>query len=245
MALRPITIESNSRFCGLVIGPAGIGKTSLLRSIPESERVCVVSAEAGLLCVRDLVASGRVEGFEVASFAEMAEVHQFLTTSSEAKARYQWVFIDSLTEISTRCVEAMKAKYPDRKDSFPMWGEYGDRMTALVKGFRDLRDYNVIFTCLDSTEKDDLNRRFSGPQISGGALKERLSSYFDEVFYMTSMKDPTTGQEGRYFVTQPYDRFPAKDRSGKLELVERPHLAAVKAKILSDMGTTAQAAETK
>lgn len=233
MALKPITIESNSRFCCLVIGPAGIGKTSLIRTIPDGDKVCVVSAEAGLLCVRDLVKNGRIEGYEVGSFQDMAEVYTFLSTNNEAKARYQWVFVDSLTEIASRAVEAMKAKYPDRKDSFPMWGEYGDKMTALIKGFRDLSSYNVVFTCLDSIEKDDLNRRFVGPQISGGALKERLPSYFDEVFYMTTLKDPN-GQEGRFFVTQPYDRFPGKDRSGKLALVENPNLSTIKSKILEN-----------
>lgn len=229
--LKPISQETNSRFIGLVVGDAGIGKTSLLRTIPEGENVCVLSAESGLLCVRDLVASKKVTGFEIGSFADMAEAHQFLMTNQEAKARYQWVFIDSLTEISSRCVEAMKAKYPNKADSFNLWGEYTDKMTGIIKGFRDMPDYNVVFTCISSIEKDELNRRFVGPSISGSGLKERLSSYFDEVFYMISMKD-SEGVERRVFVTQPYDRYQSKDRSGKLNTIEMPNLGQIKAKIL-------------
>lgn len=229
MALKQISLDTSSRFLALVIGQSGIGKTSLLRTIPENEPVFVVSAEAGLLCVRDLVESKRVQGVEVSSFADLGEVYNFLI--SPAAAAYKWVFIDSLTEIAARCVEAMKAKYPDRKDSFPMWGEYGDKMTALIKAYRDLQAFNVVFTCLDSTEKDDLNRRFVGPSMSGNAIKERLPSWFDEVFFMVSLPD-AEGKERRAFITQPWERFPAKDRSGKLAVVENPHLGQIKAKIL-------------
>lgn len=75
MALKKINIENASRFCALVIGPAGIGKTSLLRTIlgqcydqdqgwvqcqEPTGRVLTLSAESGLLCVRDLIAAGGV-----------------------------------------------------------------------------------------------------------------------------------------------------------------------------------------
>jgi len=227
--LKQIALENSSRFLALVIGQSGIGKTSLLRTLPENEPVCVVSAESGLLCVRDLIESKRVQGFEVNSFADLGEVYQYLTT--EGQSLFKWVFIDSLTEISARCVEAMKAKYPDKSNSFQLWGEYSDKMTALIKAYRDLTAFNVVFTCLDSTEKDDLSRRFVGPSISGAGLKERLASFFDEVFYMVSLPD-SDGKERRAFITQPWERFPAKDRSGKLAVVEAPHLGQIKSKIL-------------
>jgi hypothetical protein len=229
MALKQIGIETTNRFIGLVVGQSGIGKTSLLRTIPADEPVFVVSAESGLLCVRDLVAAGRVQGVEVGSFADLAEVYTYL--ASPAAAAYKWVFIDSLTEIAARCVEALKLKYPDRKDSFPMWGEYGDKMSALIKAYRDLVQFSVVFVALDSVEKDDLNRRFIGPSISGSALKERLASWFDEVFYMVSLPGQD-GKETRALITQPWDKYPAKDRSGRLDQVEAPHLGSIKAKIL-------------
>lgn len=227
--LKQITPESATRFIGLVIGQSGIGKTSLLRTIPANEPVFVVSAEAGLLCVRDLVQSGQVTGVEVENFADLAEVYAHL--SSPAAAGFKWVFIDSLTEIAARCVEAMKAKYPSRSDSFPMWGEYSEKMTSLVKAYRDLTRFNVIFTCLDSVEKDEQNKRYVGPAISGSALKERLPSWFDEVFYMVSLPD-AEGKESRLLITQPWERYPGKDRSGKLHIVEQPDLSAIKTKIL-------------
>lgn len=227
--LKQISIETNSRFIALIIGQAGIGKTSLLRSIDESEPIFCVSAEAGLLCVRDLVASKRVQGVEVSTFAELAEVYSFLV--SPAAAGFKWVFIDSLTEISARCLDGLKVKFPDRKDSFSLWGSYADQMVSMIKGFRDLPAFNVIFTCLSSEEKDEVNRRYVGPCISGASVKERLTSFFDLVAFMTTMPD-SNGKEQRVLVTQPMGCFPAKDRSGLLSPVEPPHLGAIKAKIL-------------
>jgi hypothetical protein len=229
MALKPISLETSNRFIALVIGQSGIGKTSLLRSLPPDEPVFVVSAEAGLLCVRDLVESKQVQGVEVASFADLAEVYSFLT--SPQAAGYKWVFIDSLTEIAARCVEAMKKKYPSKSESFNLWGEYSDKMMQLVKAYRDLAAFNVVFTCLDSVEKDDLNRRFVGPAMPGTSLKERLPSWFDLVLFMVSLPG-ADGKEQRAFITQPWERYPAKDRSGKLALVESPHLGEIKRKIL-------------
>ena len=233
MALKPITTDRLDRFTALVIGPAGIGKTSLLRTIPENESACVLSAESGLLSVRDLVKAKRVTGFEIGSFSEMREAFELLNTDKAFQEKYKWIFIDSLTEISSRCVEAMKAKYPSKSDSFPMWGEYADLMTHLIKGFRDINHYSVVFTCLPSVEKDDSNRRYVGPAIAGSSLKERLTSYFDEVFYM-DIKKSDEGQEHRVFITQPWERFPAKDRSGCLNLIEKPDIAYIKNKIFKE-----------
>jgi hypothetical protein len=76
--LRPIAKENVQRFTALIIGEAGIGKTSLIRTIPDDEKACIISAESGLLCINDLVQSGKVEGFEIGSFSEMKEAYQFL-----------------------------------------------------------------------------------------------------------------------------------------------------------------------
>jgi len=229
LTLKQITLEKASRFIALVIGQSGIGKTSLLRTIPDNEPVCVVSAEAGLLCVRDLVESGKVRGFEVNSFADLADIYSYLTT--EGKGIFRWVFVDSLTEIAARCLESLKVKYPDKSHSFQLWGEYAEKVVGLIKAYRDMPDFNVIFSCLSTVEKDEMNRRFTGPLMSGSSVKELLSSLFDEVLYMVSLPD-SEGKEHRAFITQPWTQYPGKDRSGKLALVEQPHLGVIAQKIL-------------
>ena len=243
--MKKITPETSSRFCALVIGPAGIGKTSLLRSIlgqrydPQTGaweqaaepagKVCTISAESGLLCVRDLVAAGMVEGYEIESFADMREVQAQLMTAP-FQERYQWVFIDSLTEISARCVEHARNKFPAGSDTFKLWGEYNDAMTAIIKAYRDMTQYNVVFTCLETVDKDQNNVRYKAPMISGSGLKERLTSYFDEVLYM----DRLTMDDGtQRVVFKTRELGVAKDRSGRLAAVEEPSLLAIRDKILA------------
>ena len=229
--LTPITPQSAERITALVIGRPGIGKTSLLRTLPATERACTLSAESGLLCVRDLIQAGQVTGFEIHSLADFEEALAYLR-SPDYQAAYQWVFIDSLTEIASRCLEKYQALHPDRKDSFKLYGDYTDHLTKLIKAFRDLAPYNVVFTCLETVELDEAKRRFIAPDITGKQLKERLPSYFDEVFYYTTQAD-AQGQPERAFYTQPiFFGLPGKDRSGRLAPVETPNLAAIKAKIL-------------
>lgn len=246
MPLKPITPQTTDRFCGLVVAPAGMGKTSLLRTIlgqeynPETRswvqveepthKVLTLSAESGLLCVRELVNAGLVQGYEIGSLQDFREALTQLMLP-DCQQNYQWVFIDSLTEISGRCVEAMKLKHPGSGDGFKLWGEYNDTMTQLIKAFRDMPHYNVIFTCLESTDTDENKRRFVAPAISGREVKERLTSYFDEVFRMVELPD-ANGAIGRYFHTaQPVGL--AKDRSGKLDPVEYPNLLRIQRKILA------------
>lgn len=244
MALRKISPEKTNRICALVVGPAGIGKTSLLRTIlgqtfgpngweqiaEPAGRVCTLSAESGLLCVRDLVESGHVEGFEIGTFGELREA-QACFLQPEFQERYQWIFIDSLTEISARCVENVKQKFPSASDSFKMWGEYNDVMTQAIKAFRDLTSYNVIFTCLETVDKDQNNVRYKAPSISGSGLKERLTSYFDEVFYMERLIDETGNSSLVFRTREPVGV--AKDRSGKLAAVEDANLLTIRNKILN------------
>ncbi len=179
--LKPITHESADRICCLIIGKYGLGKTSLIRTMlgqdyngetweqifETEEKVCVLSAESGLLAVRDLVKSGKVEGYEIGSLQEFKEAYQLLASSPDMKERYQWIFIDSLTEIASKCEETMKEKYPNASDTFKLWNDYSSMMTTTIKGFRDLQDYNVVFTCLETIEKDENNKRYIAPSMAG------------------------------------------------------------------------------
>lgn len=245
MPLKKIEPDSADRIAVLVIAKYGVGKTSLIRTIlgqeytdgqwtgePSDEKICVLSAESGLLAVRDLVKAGKVEGFEIGSLAEFKEAYDMLSGSAPKNGR-PWIFIDSLTEIAARCEETMTSKYPNKADSFKMWGEYTKTLESLVKGFRDLRSYNVVFLCLETVEKDENNKRYVAPAMSGKGIKEKLPSYFDLVLYMQIMQDDD-GNDRRVFLTQPLNEFPAKDRSGKLDTYEKPNLLTIKTKILED-----------
>lgn len=252
MALTPLRPQSANRFCGLIVGPSGAGKTSQLRCLcgqdyvdgqwvqthSSPEKVLVLSAESGLLCVRDLLVAGKLSGFEIRSLQEFQEALRYCQSREFLQEGYQWVFIDSLTEISARCAEDMQRRYPSKADSFKLWGEYLQVMTDIIKTFRDLSAVNVLFTCLVATDKDDMGRRYLVPDIAGSSLKNRLTSYFDEVLFLDRVlmntgdpNQPVTAPVTVFRTNEPVGL--AKDRSGRLDALELPNILEVWKKILS------------
>jgi hypothetical protein len=235
MALTFISNETSSRFTALVIGKPGVGKTSLLKTIPEDEPVCTLSAEAGLLCVRDLIQEGRVSGVVINSLDDFKEAVALLKHNTDWQNAYKWVFIDSLSEIASRCADHYKALYTNEKDErngYKIWDHYNYTMTSLIKDLRDMPHYNVVFTCLEMVEVDECKRRFIRPDMPG-KVGTKIESFFDEILYMTIVNDEK-GAPQRVFVTQASTIQPGKDRSGKLDPFEVPDLAAIKRKILGE-----------
>jgi len=231
--MKPINIGQMNRFTALIIGPAGIGKTSLIRTIPEDEKVFVLTAEGGLLVVRDLILAGKVDGAEINSIDDLKDAFASLQ-APEFTQEYKWIFIDSLTEIADRCAEHLKDRF-DKKDTYAMWGEYQASMTKVIKMFRDMQHYNVIFTCLPERDEDELKRKYYAPLMPGQALKSRLISYFDYVFYMREFTD----EKGsfRAFQTVSSEQYPAKARlwyEGQLNPTERPDLGYIYQRLMGD-----------
>ncbi len=219
----------------LIIGEPGSGKTTLAGTIKES--TIIISAEAGLLCLRDkstdvIDISLDDEGKAVPKdkrIARLGEAYAYLN-SDAARAKYKWVFIDSLTEISQNIVEQLQVEFPDRKDSLVLYGENAKRMRSLVKSFRDLPGYGVVFTALSSVEKDENNQRYTGVNIIG-KMADMLPAFFDEVFYLHSEKDEESGKTKRILVTEKSDKLMAKDRSGVLDKFEPADLGHIINKI--------------
>jgi len=234
--MKLIKPQLNRRLAMLVYGEAGNGKTSLARSIPKDEGICILSGESGELSILDILERDNVDCYDIANFEDMREAWKTLKSNDDFKKKYKWIFIDSLTEIAERCLESMRLKYPNDNQTFKLWGGYGDSMKALIKSFRDLTEYSVVFTCLVEAEQDDFKRRFVRPAIQGKQLKDRLTSYFDEVFYLAVRTDEESAKHHRFFYTQPGESprgiVEAKDRSGKLDpIVEPAHIGNVMKKI--------------
>jgi phage nucleotide-binding protein len=218
----------------LIYGPSGSGKTTLARTIKG--KVLIVSAEAGLLSI----AGTGIDSIDIslddkgtlipqeARIDRLKEVYKYLV-SDEAKAKYDWVFVDSLTELGANMVAGLKREFPDRKDSLVMYGVNLDRMRNLIKLFRDLPHYNVAFTALDELDKDENGVRFHGISLTG-KISALVPSLFDEVFYLSAVLDGD--QIRRELVCQKTERLVTKDRSGALALREPCDLGLIANKIL-------------
>lgn len=229
----------NTRMKALIFGESGNGKTSQAMTLP-AEKTLIISSEAGLLCLKDHQPSIDViditvddEGNPIPKekrYARLGEVYKYVL-GQQVMAQYDWLFVDSLTEISQNLIEALYLEFPERKDSLPMYAENAKRMRSLIKVFRDIPHYNVVFTALASIEKDENNKRYKGIQMVG-SIGQTLPSYFDEVFYLSAIENSETKEIKRSFLTAKTEDCVSKDRSGKLAKYEPANLGLIYKKIM-------------
>lgn len=213
----------------LIYGPSGSGKTTLAKTIKEP--TLIINGESGLLSLAD----SDIPVWDLSEqqdykerYAKLLEVYTYLSTSEEAK-QFKWIFIDSLTEIAQILIANLKHKIPDRKDAFVMWGEYTEKLKAIIKAFRDLKGYHVVFTALQTIDQDDTKKRFYGIDIPG-KLSFQCPQFFDEVFALRVFEKED--EKIRRLLTSEADNYIAKDRSGKLNEYEVCDLDAIKNKIV-------------
>ena len=226
----------------LAYGQSGAGKTTLAKTFPDISKTCVISLENGLRSIADsniavydctVDANGKELDRHVRhdKFLHALKIFQ----GDELKAKYKYLMIDSLTEIAQNLVEKLKLTYPDKKDSMKLWGDYNDAMLGIVKSIRDLKGYTIVVTALSKVDKDEFQRRYHAVDIAG-KVSERLPAFFDEVFYLGQFD--VNDKKERLLLTQTYETYLAKDRSGRLSQFEQPNLGTIINKILAEAKIT-------
>jgi energy-coupling factor transporter ATP-binding protein EcfA2 len=238
----------------LIVGPSGVGKTSLLRTLSAEllASTLFIDVEAGDLAVADLpVASVRprqwteccdlacaIGGFNPAlpATAAYSEAHHKKVMKNPELVRlssYVTIFVDSITAIARLCfthMEQVPEAYTDRgkRDLRAIYGLLGRAMVSWLHQLQHARGRNAIFVCVLEKSVDEFNIASWQPQIEGGKTARELPAIVDQIVTMTWI-DFGDRRPVRCFVcTSPNVwNFPAKDRSGKLEQLERPDLGAL------------------
>ncbi|MBZ0226844.1 MAG: ATP-binding protein, partial [Bauldia sp.] len=152
--------------------------------------------------------------------------------------RYDTVFIDSITVAGRLCFQWCKgqpeafSEKTGKPDVRGAYGLHGREMIAWLTHLQHTRAKNVWFVGILDEKLDDFNRRIFQPQIDGSKTGLELPGIVDEVLTMAEIKDDA-GAPYRAFICQTINQwnFPAKDRSGRLDLIEEPHLGRLMAKI--------------
>jgi len=211
----------------LVHGMAGSGKTVL--GATAGETTLIISAEAGLLSISD--APDYISVAVVKTLADLTELYTMLkdvVESNPVNKDYEWIVLDSITEIAEVVLANELEKSPDPRKAY---GALQTEMLKLMKGFRDLPHYHVMMVAKQTRFTDD----FTGittyvPAMPGAKLGPQIPYLFDEVFALRVEKDEE-GVDYRTLQTCRDIRFEAKDRSGKLEFFEKANLKHIKNKI--------------
>lgn len=204
----------------LVHGPAKAGKTRLCATTGDLAHTLIISAEAGLLSVREY----DIPAIEVKSLQELREVYHYLQRGDHA---YRWICLDSVSEIAEVVLAAEKGKTRDNRQAY---GEMADIMLAVLKKFRDL-PYNVVMTAKQGREEDN-GRLLYVPMLPGRQLTQNIAYLFDEVFALrVAQKDD--GTLVRRLQTSRDTQYEAGDRSGALDMYEPANLKHVHDKIMA------------
>ncbi len=204
----------------LVYGLAGSGKTTLATTTPEPDKTLILSAESGLLSIRD----SDVDTAQIKTIADMEEAYEFLQDS-----KYTWVIIDSLSEIAELVLVDEKAQSRDGRMAY---GNLADRMIAICKMFRDIKGVNIIAIAKEQVEMDAVGETRFIPMFPGAKLAKELPYLFDMVLCLRVRGE---GEEiQRRLQCQPDEQYPVKDRSGCLDMFELPDWTIINNKIKGD-----------
>ena len=243
---------------GCIFGKSGIGKTSLLVDAGASAPRLFFDLEAGDLAIegwagdtirprtwsecRDFAVF--IGGPNPALRDDQAYSQAHFDAVTErfgdpaALDRYETVFIDSITVAGRLCFQWCKGQpqaFSDRNGKPDMRGAYGlhgQEMIAWLTHLQHTRDKNVWFVGILDEKLDDFNRRVFSPQIEGSKTGNELPGIVDEVVVMAEVGQ-ADADPYRAFVCRTLNPFgyPAKDRSGRLDAIEEPHLGRLMTKI--------------
>ena len=248
----------------LLVGPTGVGKTSLVRTL-DPTKALFVDVEAGDLAIQDIP----IDTVRPRTWPEFRDALVYVTgcnpavppdavygekhldavidqfDNPEGPARYRTIVIDSLTFLSDLCLEwALRqpeafSERTGRKDTRGAYGLLAREMCASLRHLQQVRTINVVLIGVLEIVTDDFGRTEHRLQMEGSRTSRELPVIVDQIITMQWI-DFGDGRLTRAFVcTSPNQwQYPAKDRSGRLDQIEEPHLGKLFTKLTRSPAAT-------
>jgi len=209
---------------GCIFGKSGIGKTSLLWTLP-AEKTLFFDLEAGDLAIegwqgdtirprtwrdcRDIAAFIGGPNPALRDEQPYSQAHYDAVTAKYGDAgaldKYDTIFIDSITVAGRLCFNWCKGQpqaFSDKTgkpDTRGAYGLHGQEMIAWLTHLQHTRGKNIWFVGILDEKIDDFNRCFFQPQIEGSKTALELPGIVDQVITMTEITSPE-GKSFRAFI---------------------------------------------
>lgn len=261
MALKIISaderLQEQISIKGAIFGPHGIGKTSLIWTLPVEETL-FINIEAGGLAVQkwpgaECKPSSWTECLEYAcifggpdiskrpdQWFSQAHYDHLCASNPEVvqlRDRFKIHFWDSISVASRLCFQwaaGQPESISEKTGAKDVRGTYGLVGREIVDWLTHIQHTpgKIVWVVGGLDPQDDFAHPWK-PQIEGSQGANKLPGIFDQVMTMCMMQPDDGSAAYRAFVTSLINpwKYPAKDRSGCLEMVEPPHLGSIIAKI--------------
>lgn len=216
MALRIVSAGERLSAAGAkttmaIFGPSGVGKTSLLKSLPPAETLCI-DLEAGMKSVQDWPG----DSIPVRTFADALDIGCLVggvNPSADpsgffSEAHYQHlresypelvqmiagkriIFVDSITDLTRQAMAWAKTRpeaFSDKTGKPDTRGAYGllaREVIGLLKHLQHAPGKTVIFVGILERVTDEFNRTTWQPQMEGGKAGRELPGIVDQVITMS------------------------------------------------------------
>jgi hypothetical protein len=262
----------------IVLGPHGIGKTSLVRKLPEDQTL-LLDLEAGKLALGARTENGvklpawrgrRVDAFKEAQrlgvpvwglardiAVWLGGPSPFVSKDTEPYSALhykiacermgdpapilencRYLFVDSISVASRACFQWGKGQARAQTkggdvDTRGLYGLIKDESLAWLTQLQHTPMNVIMVGGLDPFENEGGQKGWKA-QIEGSGTANALPGIVDEIITYTELA-AEDGSKFRGFVTHTLNPwgYPAKDRSGALDMIEEPDLAKLIEKIRS------------
>ncbi|MBT3789073.1 MAG: ATP-binding protein [Alphaproteobacteria bacterium] len=227
MGLKIITADerlsgASAKTTMAIFGPTGAGKTSLLKTLPPTETLCL-DFEAGMKSVQDW----KGESISIRAFTDAIDIACLIGGVNPAadpngfysEGHYQHlsqtypemvqmindkriIFVDSITDLTRQAMAWAKTQpqaVSEKTGKPDIRGAYGllaSEVIGLLKHLQHAPGKTVIFVGILEKIVDEFNRTNWQPQMEGGKAARELPGIVDQVLTLSLFAPDDTENQG-------------------------------------------------